>query len=363
MIYQLYTRLGVILLLLICLSMLGCEDSSLPPEQSDLREYSRENFIMNTLVTIRVYSSDPALGKRALAEAFAEFQRIDKLSNRFAEKNLPHPELSDVYRVNKNAGLKPVKVSNDTLAMLDRSQYFAGLSEGAFDVTVGPLMDLWGFGKERYQVPSATQLESALALVGYKRILINETEKTVFLREKGMEIDLGGVAKGYATDMAVQKLRQIGIKSAIINAGGSIYALGLKPDGSPWRTGIRDPRDVDKIIAVLEVRDAAVVSYGDYERYFIRDGVRYHHILDPVTGQPARKLISSTIVAPQATDADLLSTAIFVLGSSEGKKLIEEMPNTSAVLVDASGVINCSTELAEQIEFIEDTGYQVLGNI
>ncbi len=333
----------------------GCTDQSL-----QVQEYTRENFVMDTLISIKVYSSDAELGRKALDEAFAQFTRIENLTDRFAAKNLANPEISDVYRINQNAGLKPVQVSEDTLAMLKRSIYFAGLSDGVFDVTVGPLMDLWGFGKGQYNVPVDKELKSKLALVGYDAIVMDQAEKTVFLPEKGMEIDLGGIAKGYATDMAAQKLRQMGIESAIINAGGNVYALGTKPDGSPWLTGIQDPRNANKIIAIIQVKDMAVVTSGDYQRYFIRDGVRYHHILHPLTGKPAQEVISTTVTAPSATDADVLSTTLFVLGPQAGLKFIEQFSNTDAVFIDKQKEITLSPEMHKRIQFMDGSGYRVV---
>jgi thiamine biosynthesis lipoprotein len=305
------------------------------PKQTALQEYQRENFVMDTLVQVRVYADNAELGGKSLDAAFAEFTRIADLSDRFAARNLPNPEISDVYRINHNAGIKPVQVSEDTLLMLEKSQSLAEMSNGGFDVTIGPLMDLWGFGQEQYHLPDADELQSAMALVAYKRLQINKQDKTVFLPEKGMSIDLGGIAKGYATDQAIKKLRQMGIKSALINAGGNVYALGSKPDGSAWSTGIRDPRNDNGIIAVVKVKDTAVVSSGDYERYFMKDGIRYHHILDSYTGKPARQLIATTVVGPQATEADMLSTTLFVLGSRSGADLLKnKLTAYSAVFVD-----------------------------
>ncbi|MEN6325454.1 MAG: FAD:protein FMN transferase [Syntrophomonas sp.] len=349
-----HTVLGAVLILLVTIGA-GCVDKS-----SQIKEYTRENFIMDTLICIKVCSSDPELASKALQEAFAEFNRIANLTDKFAEKNLSDPEISDVYRVNKNAGIYPVKVSDDTLIMLEKSNYYAGLYGGAFDVTVGPVLDLWGFGQTQYRVPTDKELKSGLALVGYRKMVIDKEQKTVYLPEKGMEIDLGGIAKGYATDMAAKKLRQMGIKSAIINAGGNIYALGSKPDGSAWLAGIQDPRNEKNIIAVLGVKDTAVVTSGDYERYFIQDGVRYHHILDPSTGQPARKVISTTIVASNATDADVLSTTLFVLGSGQGTDFVKKVPNTNAVFVDDLHNIIYTKEINNQIDFGDGGGYNIV---
>jgi thiamine biosynthesis lipoprotein len=353
---MLYMRNVVPTLVFILLATIcgGCTDQS-----PQVHEYTKENFIMDTLISIKVYSSDAESGPKALDEAFAEFSRIGKLTDRFAARNLADPEISDVYRINKSAGVKPVQVSEDTLAMLERSNYFAGLSNRAFDVTVGPIMDLWGFGQDHYYVPLDKELKAKLVLVGYNAIVIDKAAETVYLPEKGMKIDLGGIAKGYATDMAVQKLRQMGIESAIINAGGNVYALGAKPDGSPWLTGIQDPRDDTKLIAIIQAKDMAVVTSGDYERYFIRDGIRYHHILNPFTGKPAQEVISTTITAPSATDADVLSTTLFVLGPEAGAEFIKQFSNVNAVFVDSRRKITFSPELHNQIEFVDSSGYKI----
>lgn len=345
-------RLTILSLVLIMAA--GCANKPAP-----LQEYQRDNFVMDTLIHIQVYAPDQETGRQALDAAFGEFRRIADLSDQFAEKNLPDPDISDVYRVNKNAGIKPVQVSDDTLVMLQKSQYYACLTQGAFDHTVGPLMDLWGFGQEHYQVPKDAELKAALALVGYQRLVVNRQEKTVFLPDQGMKLDLGGIAKGYATDQAVGKLRQIGIKSALINAGGTIYALGCKPDGSPWKAGIQDPRDKNKIIAVIKVKDTALASSGDYERYFIEDGIRYHHILDPSTGKPAGQLMAATIAGASAAEADLLSTALFVLGHQSGTELLNKLSDIQAVFVDENKNITITPGLKNQIEWMEDNGYQV----
>lgn len=345
---------AIVLILLVTICG-GCTDQS-----SQVQEYTRENFVMDTLISIKVYSSDAELGRKALNEAFAEFTRIGNLTDKFAAKNLTNPEISDVYRINQNAGLQPVPVSEDTLAMLEKSNYWARLSNGAFDITVGPLMNLWGFGQDQYYIPSDKELKLELALVGYDAIVMDQAEKTVFLPAKGMEIDLGGIAKGYATDMAVQKLRQMGIESAIINAGGNVYALGTKPDGSPWLTGIQDPRNANKIIAVIQAKDMAIVTSGDYQRYFIRDGIRYHHILNPLTGKSAEETISTTVTAPSATEADVLSTTLFVLGPQAGAEFIQQFPNADAVFIDNQRKITLSPEIHKLIQFMDASGYVCL---
>lgn len=354
-----YLRLlaGALILTLLLIMGAAC---TMIDKAEQLKEYSRENCLMNTLLSIRLFSSDAELAQKALDEAFAEFHRIEILADSFAEEK---PESSDVCRINKNAGIKPVKVSEDTLTMLEKSLAMSELSAGAFDITVGVLRDLWGFGQRECRIPADEELENGLAFVGYKQIVVDRVQKSVFLPQQGMKIDLGGIAKGYAIDRAVEKLQQMGIESAIINAGGSIYALGGRPDGEPWCIGIQDPRDEKNLIALLKIKDRAVVSSGDYERYFIENGVRYHHILDPATGKPARKLISSTVVAQSATDADLLSTALFVLGTDSGLELIENFPGSSTVFIDSRGEISLSEELTDKVEFTDGGDYKVRGEV
>jgi len=345
---------GIIILTLLMTIGAGCIDNN-----KEIQEYSRENCIMNTLISIRLFAPDAELGQRALNEAFAEFSRIEMLTDKYLEKKQIDPQNSDVYQINKNAGIKPVQVSEDTFIMLEKSAHYSGLSGGAFDITIGPLMDLWGFGSNDYRIPADAEIDSALDLVGYKEIIINREQNTVFLPRKGMKIDLGGIAKGYATDRAVQKLRDLGISFAIINAGGNIYALGSQPDGRPWRIGIQDPRDENTIIALLKVEDTAVVTSGDYERYFLKDGVRYHHILDPATGFPAEEIISSTILTPYAADADVLSTALFVLGAEKGAELIKKTPDINGILINYDKNVIISQGLTDQIEINGNQDYVI----
>ena len=344
-------------LMLILVSMLNFLCTGCAEKPAQIQVFSRENFIMDTVIRISVYSADPKLGQAALDAAFAEFSRIDRLADRFAESATHKAESSDVIRINLSAARVPVSVSEDTMVMLEKSVNIAALSEGAFDVTIAPVVDIWGFKDAEHQIPGGQELKEKLALVDYKRIRTDREQKTVFLPEDGTAVDLGGIAKGYATDMAVRELRRLGITSAMINAGGNVYALGAKPDGTLWRVGIQDPRDSEKIIAVLSVKDTAVVSSGDYERYFMLDGIRYHHILDPATGEPARKMISATVLNSSAADADALSTAVFVLGPERGAALIRELSATQAVFVDNEQTISYSRSLEEQIEFLDQEHY------
>lgn len=315
---------------------------------------------MDTLIQITVYSENEAKGQKALKEAFGAFERIHDTTNRFQKNGQTATASNDVVKINENAGTKPVAVSADTINMIERSHYFAGSSGGAFDVSVGPVMDLWGFGKSEQQVPSDEEINRALSLVDYNKVQVDPSNMTVFLTKPGMSLDLGGVAKGYATDEAVKALKEAGIQHAIINAGGNVYALGDKPDGSPWRVGVQDPRGEKSIIGILYVKDRAVVTSGDYQRYFEQEGVRYHHIIDPTTGKQARDVMQTTVVTDSATDADILSTSLFVLGAQKGMCFVKELPGTGAIFIGADRQVTYTENLHDQLEFTGEGNYQVL---
>lgn len=314
---------------------------------------------MDTLINITVYSEDKEKGQKALEEAFGAFERLHNATNRFQNNNQTATASNDVVKINENAGIKPVSVSADTINMIERSNYFAGTAGGAFDVTIGPLMDLWGFGKTEQHVPSDEEINRALGLVDYNKVQVDRNNMTVLLSQPGMGLDLGGVAKGYATDEAVKVLREMGIQHAMINAGGNVYALGSKPDGSPWRVGVQDPRGAKGIIAILFLKDQAAVTSGDYQRYFEQEGVRYHHIINPSTGKQARDVMQTTVVTKSATDADILSTTLFVLGAENGMNFVRELPDTGAIFIGAGRQVNYTENLNDRLEFTGEGDYKI----
>ena len=338
----------VVLLISFCITLfsLGCGQ-----KPAVMQEFSDEKFIMDTLIQIKVICEDKEKGQQALDNAFAAFERIHNTTDRFQKNGQTTSESNDVATINENAGTKPATASVDTINMIERSNYFAGSTAGAFDVSIGPVMDLWGFGKSEQHVPSDEEINRALSLVDYNKVKVDRNNMTVFLSKPGMSLDLGGVAKGYATDVAVKALREMGIQHAMINAGGNVYALGSKPDGSPWRVGVQDPRDAKGIIAVLSVKDKAVVTSGDYQRYFEQEGVRYHHIVNPSTGKQARDVMQTTVVTDSATDADILSTTLFVLDSQKGMRFVQELITTGAIFISADRQVSYTDNLTDQLKF------------
>lgn len=299
-------------------------------------------ILMGTLIEVTVLGPANQLQEGANA-ALDEIKRIEDLTSFHKESKL--------NEINKNAGIQPVKVDPELLALIQRSLEISSLTDGAFDPTIGVLSRLWNFsGTAGPRLPDQEEINAALKKVGWKKVQIFPEKNEIFLPEKDMALDLGGIAKGYALNRAEQIIKSRGLKFALINAGGDIAALGGKGLGVPWKIGIQDPRNPDTIAAVVQIDSGNVFTSGDYERFFDKDGIRYHHILDPVTGYPASGLDSVTIVAPDGTDAEGLSAAVFVLGSEKGMRLIEQQANISGLIVDSEGRYILSSNASSLIQ-------------
>jgi thiamine biosynthesis lipoprotein len=259
------------------------------------------------------------------------FDRLREIEN-LMSANL---EDSDLERVNNAAGIEAVAVHPDTMAVLKRAVHFAELSGGAFDPTVGPLVKLWGIGTETEGIPAEEEIKMVLPLINWRDIGIDEDAGTVFLSRRGMRLDLGAIAKGYAADEAAGIIRTAHIKRALIDLGGNILVVGARRDGSPWRVGIQNPVEGRGVyFGIAEVKDKTLVSSGGYERFFESGGRRYHHILSTRDGYPVdRGLLSVTIIGDSSVDADALSTSLFALGFEAGSALAESLDNTEAVFV------------------------------
>lgn len=291
-------------------------------------------------ITASVSRESDAL--RPFEKVFDEFDRLDRLLSVWHAT-------SDVSRINAEAGRTPVKVSGETIELLRIAKQVGEWTGGKFDVTFGALSGLWRFDHDQdNQIPRAADVRARLPDIDIQAVELDVDDGTVFLPRTGMRLHLGGLGKGYAVDRAVAILRADGVSDFLIQAGGDLYASGNRGD-RPWRAAIADPR-ADRIFAAMNVRDETFTTSGDYERYFIRDGRRYHHILDPDTGQPARGCRSVTIVARQATLADALSTGVFVLGPQAGMALIEKLPDVEGVIVTDSNRVMVSSGLTERLE-------------
>ncbi len=278
------------------------------------------SLLMGTVVEITIQHKDPAAARKVIQEAFYEGERIENLLSIYKKE-------SEVSMINLKAGVEEVKVSRDCLYVIEEALSYSELSDGAFDITVGPLIELWGFDRGGKKVPNKTEIKKALRLLNYKNISINREKSTVKLKKRGMKIDLGGIAKGYAVDRMAAILKNGGIKKAIVNAGGDIYALGNPAGKSGWEIGIRNPRDHEGIVDVIKVKNKAIATSGDYEKFFTKGSRRCSHIIDPRTGEPASDVMSVTVIAPNALEADALATTLFVLGKKAGDELIRQLEN------------------------------------
>ena len=299
---------------------------------------------MGSEVHLTAWTDDEPRAVRAFERAFDEFDRLDRLLSVWKEG-------SDVLRVNAEAGHAAVKVGPETLEVLRVARQASEWTGGKFDVTFGALSGLWKFDHDQdNQIPRSEDIRRQLPLIDYQAVEVDVDAAMVFLRRAGMRLHLGGIGKGYAVDRAAAILRADGITDFLIQSGGDLYASGDRGD-RPWRSGIRDPRGpADRIFAAMNVRDETFSTSGDYERYFIRDGRRYHHILDPDKGQPAQGCRSVTIVAKQAVLADALSTGVFVLGPQAGMALIEKLPGVEGVIVSDRNTVLVSSGLTGRLE-------------
>jgi len=288
-------------------------------------EPSRAEFALGTVCTITLFDQ----GKDSIYNDI--FNRLREIDNRMSV----NISASDVSRINAAAGIEPVLVHEDTFKVIERAVYFARLSGGAFDPSVGPFVSLWGISSDNPRVPSQTEIVEVLPLINWRDIELDAQMSSVFLTRRGMALDLGAIAKGYAADEAAAIIKRAGIKRAIIDLGGNIFTCGEKSDKSPWKVGIQNPNDKrGEYIGIVQVTEKSVVTSGVYERFFEKDGIRYHHIFSTSDGYPAEnELLSVTIIAPNSMDADALSTSAFVMGYEKGATLINSLSDTEAVFV------------------------------
>jgi FAD:protein FMN transferase len=312
--------------------------------------YKETRVIMGTYVTITLNKGGKSQKDltRAASDAFAQITKVDELMSTYKPQ-------SNLSRINQSSGIAPVPADPEVIYNIEKALYVARLTDGAFDVTVGPLVNAWKIGSKDARVPSPDEIKRALSLVGYRNIEIDKKAGTVFIDKRGASIDLGGIAKGYASDRAVSVLRKEGIKGGIVACAGDVKVFGLRPDGTPWTIGIQHPRKEDgALMAKLTLTDSAVSTSGDYERYFIKDGVRYCHIMNPKTGYPARGLMSVTVAAKDSWLADSMATGLFVMGPDKAYALALKHPEIEVLMItDAGKVLATGRFKGLQIEPVE----------
>jgi len=303
---------------------------------------------MGTRATITIVPSQKNPNTKTIFQLL--FERLEEIEKKMGRTD---PD-SLVAKMNRLGSKEPVPVDPEMMFVLNKSFYIFNLTNGKFDVTIGPLIRLWGFdtAEKRPRVPRRREIMSRLHQVNFRNLELDQKNQTVSFKTPGMGIDLGGVAKGYAVDQLLKLLLEMGIQRAIVEIGGDVKTLGLKPDNLLWVVGIQHPRDRGKLLAILDSDGRAIATSGDYEKNFVEEAILYHHILNPKTGYPARKCQSVTVLANSALHADALSTGIFVMGTEMGMKLIEELPGVDGVIVDISGKIWISTGLKNRLRYV-----------
>ena len=313
------------------------------------KEYTKNTLLMDTVITLRASGKN---AKAAVDESIDRLKELDKMAS------ATYPD-SDIAKINLAAGDTAVTVHPEIVKMVQTSIQFSKLTEGSFDITVGPLINLWGIGTDKQCVPKDADIKEKLAFVGYDRIELDEKAGTIRLKDKGMAIDLGAVAKGYATDEVLAIYQKHQIKDGLISLGSStVYALGKNKSGDAWTIGIVNPRDEnsDNYLGIIRLSNEAISTSGDYERYFIQDGKRYHHILDPKTGYPADSGVMSTtlIVSDKTKDkgmiSDILSTAVFILGKDKGLELMQKMDGVSGEITTTDKKLYTTPGFDKRIE-------------
>lgn len=280
---------------------------------------------MGSAFELIVVEEDEAVADERLRLGIAEISRLESLLTEFRED-------SQTALINRFAGLEPAEVDSEVASLVQRCLHLSKISQGAFDITAGVLRPLYNFKEKIAKIPDESVLQQRLAFVGYSHVKVGAN--TVYLAKKGMRIGFGAVGKGYAADRVRSLWKALGVSSGVVNASGDLTAWGAQPDGQPWKVGIADPRDPDRILLWLPVRDAAVATSGNYEQYFEIGGVRYSHNLDPRNGHPVKNVKSVTIISPSAELSDGLATAVTIMGPGPGLHMLNQLPRVHGIVVD-----------------------------
>lgn len=328
-----------IISLLLCaiFTLSGCTTQTKPKN-----EHFATTFAMDTIMEMTIYDEN---GEQLLTDAEQEIRRLERLFSVTIED-------SEIAKLNQNAGIAPVQLSDDTLRILQTGQQINKQTNGCYDMTIAPIVQAWGFTKEEHHVPSSDELSQLLSLVHADNLEISADANTAYLSQHGMSVDLGGIAKGYTSDAVAAMLKQSGVSSALLWLGGNISVIGNKPDGTAWKIAVENPQDQTDYVGLLEVSDCSVITSGGYQRYFEQDGKRYHHIIDPATGIPSQSdLLSVTIVSENGTKADALSTALFVMGLKDALDFWRQSTDFEAVFVTTDNQVVATEGLRDCFTF------------
>lgn len=307
----------------------GCQSSGVLVKRSQM--------LMGTLVWVSAVAPTEPEAQKAATVGLQEIRRLEEILSTW----IPESELS---RVNAGAGRTAVEVSPETIEVLEHSIEMARLTEGGLNIAIGPAVEAWNVSREG-RIPSQAELDAVRPFLHLENLQLDKASRTVFLRKPGMRVDIGGIGKGYAADLAADVMKHAGATAGVVAISGDIKTFGRMPDGERFVFGIEHPRKEGALLGRLELEDEAVSTAGDYQRYFMKDGVRYHHILDPRTLQPARACQSVTVVAKDGVLADGLDTGIFVMGPEKGMALIESLDGVEGVIVGGEGEVYISSGL------------------
>jgi len=292
--------------------------------------------LMGTRFELTVVAQNEEIGYINIQEGIAEITRIEKMISSWDAD-------SETSLINKNAGIKPVKVSTELYRLIERAKKLAELTDGAFDISYASLDNIWRFNGTMNKLPTQKEINASIAKIGYKKILLDEAAQTVFLKEKGMRIGFGAIGKGFAADKAKQLLIAKSVKAGLINASGDLTTWGTKATGDKWLIGIANPLNKDKVFSWLPIVESSVATSGNYEKYLMFKGEKYSHIIDPRTGYPTKGINSVSIFAKDAELCDALATAIFIMGRDSGIHLINQIPGVEVVVVDGENKIHKSS--------------------
>ncbi len=292
----------------------------------------RTTLLMGGRFDISIVAKDSLLSEQNIDIVIAEISRIENLISDWKPT-------SQVSEVNQNAGIRPVKVDREVFELTQRAIRFSEITNGGFDISFAAMDKIWKFDGSMTEMPSAEAIKKSVEKVGYKNIVLDSVQSTIFLKLKGMKIGFGALGEGYATDKCRAMMLAKGIEAGIINGSGDMSTWGKQPNGKAWNIGITNPFDTDKLVAVVPINNGAVTTSGSYEKFVVFDGKRYSHIINPATGYPATGLCSVTVFGPNAETANGLSTSMMVLGKTEGLLLLEKFPDYSCLMITDTGKV------------------------
>lgn len=306
----------------------------------------KSSYALGTIINLKVSGRR---GEKAIKEAIEKLSYIDDKMSAFKED-------SEISKITSKAGVNSETVSKDTYFVVKKAVEYSKILEGTFDPTIRPLVKLWNIGAKEEGIPEKYQIDETLELVNYNDVIIDESNHSIMLKHKKQALDVGGIAKGFAADEVRDIFYKHNIKSALIDLGGNIFALGNKEDGTPWKVGIQNPfKSRGEYIGILSIKNKSVVTSGNYERYFMKDGQRFHHIIDPKTGYPSQsKIMSATIISDNSIDGDGLSTGVYIIGIDKALKIIECIEGIDAIFITEDKMVYTTSGINKNILTLTD---------